>query len=141
MLFPLLAVTLTQLLALGNASPQQLLEDNQLCHEADGRISDTRWAELFGILGIVSSQPGAISAYTFVINEYDGHYLVRQNGCYQTVTEASDLMNQEVRALITNIRCCRRFVTIVLFPYYTKEYKAGDKHAWYNIVILIYELP
>ena len=97
MKYAILATALAQLLAVSNAAPQPQ-DQNQLCHESDGRISDTRWAEMFGILGIISAQPGRYSAYTFVINEYDGHYLVRQNGCYQTVPEASDLMNQKVNA-------------------------------------------
>ena len=97
MKYSLLATAAAQLLAVSNAVPQPQ-EQNQLCHEMDGRISQTRWAEMFGILGIISAQPGRYSAYTFIINEYDGHYLVRQNGCYQTVPEASDLKNQKVKS-------------------------------------------
>ena len=95
MIFSLLVIALTQLLALGDAAPQ-LQAETQLCHDTDGRVSDTRWAEMFGILGIIGDQPDSISKYFFVINEYEGHYLVRQNGCYQEVEEVSDLMDEEV---------------------------------------------
>lgn len=95
MIFSLLIITLAQLLAASNAAPQ-LLDEFQLCHEADGSVSDTRWAEMFGILGIIGREEDGISKYFFVINEYEGHYLVRQNGCFQQVEEASDLMDREV---------------------------------------------
>ena len=95
MIFSLLVISLTQLLALSNAAPQ-LQDDMQLCPEGDGRVPDARWAEMFGILGIIGEEPDGISKYFFVINEYDGHFLVQQHGCYQQVEEASDLTNQEV---------------------------------------------